>query len=197
MFTGIIADRGTVRAVRPGADSVFEIATTLDLADLAVGASIACAGVCLSVVEKGEDWFAVQVSAETRARSTAGTWRVGTLLNLERSLRLGDELGGHIVLGHVDAMAELASRRPDGESLRLTFEVPRGCELSVAPKGSITLDGVSLTVNEVERRRFGVNVIPITQAKTTLGELRPGDKVNLELDVIARYVARLLAREPA
>jgi len=196
MFTGIIADRGTVRAVRPGADSVFEIATALVLGDVAQGASIACAGVCLSVIEKGADWFAVQVSAETRARSTAGAWRVGTRLNLERSLRVGDELGGHIVLGHVDAMAELVARRPDGDSLRLTFEVPRGCELSIAPKGSITLDGVSLTVNEIEGRRFGVNVIPITRAQTTLGALQPGDKVNLELDVIARYVARLLAREP-
>lgn len=196
MFTGIIADRGTVRAVRPGADSVFEIATALVLGDVAQGASIACAGVCLSVIEKGADWFAVQVSAETRARSTAGAWRVGTRLNLERSLRVGDELGGHIVLGHVDAMAELVARRPDGDSLRLTFEVPRGCELSIAPKGSITLDGVSLTVNEIEGRRFGVNIIPITRAQTTLGALQPGDKVNLELDVIARYVARLLAREP-
>jgi len=197
MFTGIIADRGTVRAVRPGADSVFEIATALALGDLALGASVACAGVCLSVIEKGADWFAVQVSAETRARSTAGAWREGMPINLERSLRLGDELGGHIVLGHVDAMAELVARRTDGDSLRLTFEVPRGCELSIAPKGSITLDGVSLTVNEVESRRFGVNVIPITRAKTTLGALQSGDKVNLELDVIARYVARLLAREPA
>lgn len=197
MFTGIIADRGTIRAVRPGADSVFEIATALGLGDLALGASVACAGVCLSVIEKGGDWFAVQVSAETRARSTAGAWRVGTRLNLERSLRLGDELGGHIVLGHVDAVAELVARRPDGDSSRLTFEVPRGCELSIAPKGSITVDGVSLTVNEVDGRRFGVNIIPITRAQTTLDALRPGDAVNLELDVIARYVARLLAREPA
>src|SRR5215469_5348390 len=197
MFTGIIADRGTIRAVRPGADSVFEIATALGLGDLALGASVACAGVCLSVLEKGGDWFAVQVSAETRARSTAGAWRVGTRLNLERSLRLGDELGGHMVLGHVDAVAELVARRPDGDSVRLTFEVPRGCELSIAPKGSIALDGVSLTVNEVEGRRFGVNIIPITRTQTTLDALQPGDAVNLELDVIARYVARLLAREPA
>lgn len=196
MFTGIIADRGTIRALRPGADTIVEIATALDLSDLALGASIACSGVCLSAIEKGAGWFAAQVSAETRARSTAGEWRVGTRLNLERSLRLGDELGGHIVLGHVDAMAELVARRPDGESLRLTLEVPRGCELPVASKGSVTLDGVSLTVNEVEGRRFGVNIIPITRAKTTLGEVQPGDKVNLEIDVIARYVARLLAREP-
>jgi riboflavin synthase len=197
MFTGIIADRGAIRAVRPGADTVFEIATALNLGDLAPGASIACAGVCLSVVDKDAGWFAVQISAETRARSNAGAWRVGTALNLERALRLGDELGGHIVLGHVDAMAELVSRRPDGESLRLTFDVPRDCEPSIAPKGSITLDGVSLTVNEVEGRRLGVNLIPITRTKTTLGDLRPGDRVNVELDVIARYVARLLAREPA
>lgn len=197
MFTGIITDCGTVRAVRPGADSVFEISTTLDLGNLALGASVACAGVCLSVLEKGDDWFAVRVSGETRARSTAGAWRAGTRLNLERSLRFGDEMSGHIVLGHVDAMAELVARRPEGESLRLTFEAPRGCELSIAPKGSIALDGVSLTVNEVEGRRFGVNVIPVTRTQTTLDALRPGDAVNLELDVIARYVARLLAREPA
>ncbi len=197
MFTGIIADRGTVRAVKPAADTRFEIATALDLADLVPGASIACAGVCLSVVDKGADWFAVLASAETRARSTAGDWRVGTPINLERPLRLGDELGGHIVLGHVDAVVELVARRPEGESLRLTFEVPRSCEPSIAPKGSVALDGVSLTVNEVEGRRFGVNLIPITRARTTLGDLQPGDKVNLELDVIARYVARLLAREPA
>ncbi|MDE2228230.1 MAG: riboflavin synthase [Alphaproteobacteria bacterium] len=197
MFTGIIADRGTIQAVSTAADTVFEIATALDLTDLAPGGSIACAGVCLSAIEKGDGWFAVQVSAETRARSTAGAWRIGTQVNLERALRLGDELGGHIVLGHVDAMAELVSRRPDGDSLRLGFEVPRGCEASIAPKGSVALDGVSLTVNEVEGRRFGVNIIPVTRAETTLGDLQSGDKVNLELDVIARYVARLLAREPA
>jgi riboflavin synthase len=197
MFTGIIADRGTIRAVRAAADTIFEVATALDLSDMVVGASIACAGVCLSAVDKGAGWFAVQVSAETRMRSTAGAWRVGTQLNLERPLRVGDELGGHMVLGHVDAVAELTARRPEGESLRLMFEVSRGFEPSIAPKGSVTLDGVSLTVNEVEGRRFGVNVIPITRARTTLGDLRPGDPVNVELDVIARYVARLLAREPA
>ncbi|HXM85848.1 MAG TPA: riboflavin synthase, partial [Stellaceae bacterium] len=133
----------------------------------------------------------------TRARSTSAGWKAGTKLNLERSLRLGDELGGHMVMGHVDSVATVLARRVEGDSVRLTLEVPRPLEQSIAPKGSISLDGVSLTVNEVEGRRFGVNLIPLTLAKTTLGQLQPGDKVNLELDVIARYVARLLARETA
>jgi riboflavin synthase len=197
MFTGIIADIGRVRAIRPGGDARVEIATALPLADLALGASVACSGICLSVVEKGADWFAVQVSGETRARSTAGAWREGTPVNLERSLKLGDELGGHIVMGHVDSTAQIIARRPDGESVRLTVEVPRPFDQSIAGKGSVALDGVSLTVNEVEGRRFGVNLVPVTLAKTTLGSLKPGDTVNLELDVIARYVARLLARETA
>ena len=197
MFTGIIADIGRIRAIRPGGDARVEIATALPLADLALGASVACAGICLSAIDKGADWFAVQVSGETRARSTAGAWREGTKINLERSLKLGDELGGHIVMGHVDAMAEIVGRRHEGESVRLTVEVPRPFDQSIASKGSVSLDGVSLTVNEVEGRRFGVNLIPVTLAKTTLGALQPGDRVNLELDVIARYIARLLARETA
>jgi riboflavin synthase len=197
MFTGIISDIGQVRAVLPGGDTGFTIATALDLSDLAVGGSVACSGICLSATDKGKDWFSVRVSAETRARSTAAGWKTGTKLNLERSLRLGDELGGHMVMGHVDSVATVLARRTDGDSIRLTLEVPRPLEQSIAPKGSISLDGVSLTVNEVEGRRFGVNLIPLTLTKTTLGQLQPGDKVNLELDVIARYVARLLAREPA
>lgn len=197
MFTGIIADIGRIRAIRPGGDARVEIATALPLADLALGASVACSGICLSAIDQGADWFAVQVSGETRARSTAGAWRQGAPVNLERSLRLGDELGGHIVMGHVDAVAEIVGRRADGESVRLTVEVPRPFDQSIASKGSIALDGVSLTVNEVEGRRFGVNLVPVTLAKTTLGSLKPGDRVNLELDVIARYVARLLARETA
>ena len=197
MFTGIISDIGQVRAVLPGGDAGFTIATGLDLGDLALGGSIACAGICLSASDKGKGWFSVRVSAETRARSTAGFWKAGTRLNLERSLRVGDELGGHMVMGHVDGIATVVARRPEGDSVRLSFEAPRPLEMSIASKGSISLDGVSLTVNEVEGRRFGVNLIPLTLAKTTLGQLQPGDKVNLELDVIARYVARLLAREPA
>ncbi len=197
MFTGIISDIGQVRAVLQGGDAGFTIATALDLGDLALGGSIACAGICLSASDKGKGWFSVRVSAETRTRSTSGCWKAGTRLNLERSLRVGDELGGHMVMGHVDGIATVVARRPEGDSVRLSFEAPRPLEMSIASKGSISLDGVSLTVNEIEGRRFGVNLIPLTLAKTTLGQLQPGDKVNLELDVIARYVARLLAREPA
>ena len=195
MFTGIISDIGQVRAILPGGDRGFTIATSFDLGDLPLGGSIACSGVCLSAFDKGKDWFSVRVSAETCARSTSGNWKVGSKINLERSLRLGDELGGHMVMGHVDALATVVARRTEGDSLRLTFEAPRDLDLSIAPKGSVTLDGVSLTVNEVEGRRFGVNIIPVTLEKTTLGDLKPGDRANLEIDVIARYVARLLARE--
>lgn len=197
MFTGIIADIGRVRAVQPGGDTRYEIATSLDLRALDRGASIACAGVCLSVVDKGAGWFAAQASAETKSRSTIGVWRVGTPVNLERPLRLGDELGGHMVAGHVDTIAKIIARRDEGQSRRLTIEVPRDCETSIAPKGSVTLDGVSLTVNEVKGACFGVNLIPVTLEKTTLGELKPGDSLNLEIDLVARYVARLLARETA
>jgi riboflavin synthase len=197
MFTGIIADIGRIRTIRPERDACVEIATALPLGDLALGASVSCAGICLSVIEKGAGWFAVRISGETRARTTAGAWREGTAVNLERSLRLGDELGGHLVMGHVDAVAQVIARQPDGTSLRLTLEVPRPFDQSIASKGSIALDGVSLTVNEVEGRRFGVNLVPITLEKTTLGSLQPGDHANFELDVIARYVARLLARETA
>jgi riboflavin synthase len=197
MFTGIISDIGHVRAVLPGGDTGFTIATGLDLSSLAIGGSIACSGICLSATDKGKDWFSVRVSAETRARSTSAGWKAGTKVNLERSLRLGDELGGHMVMGHVDAVATVLARRPEGDSVRLTLEVPRPLEQSIASKGSVSLDGVSLTVNEVEGRRFGVYLIPVTLAQTTLGQLQPGDMVNLELDVIARYVARLLARETA
>lgn len=197
MFTGIISDIGQVRAVLPGGDTGFTIATALDLSGLAIGGSIACSGICLSATDKGKDWFSVRVSTETRARSTAAVWKAGTKVNLERSLRLGDELGGHMVMGHVDCVAAVLARRPEGDSVRLTLEVPRPLEQSIASKGSVSLDGVSLTVNEVEGRRFGVNLIPATLDRTTLADLKPGDSVNLELDVIARYVARLLARETA
>ncbi|HXZ02006.1 MAG TPA: riboflavin synthase [Stellaceae bacterium] len=197
MFTGIISDVGQVRAVTPGGDTGFAIATAYDTRAIAQGASIACAGACLTVTETGEGWFAVQASAETLARTTLGRWREGTRLNLERALRLGDELGGHMVSGHVDAVAEIISRRGEGDSLRLVVEVPAPFDKAIAPKGSVALDGVSLTVNEVTGRRFGVNIIPHTQAKTTLGSVQPGDLVNLEIDLLARYVARLLGKDLA
>lgn len=190
MFTGIITDVGRVRSIEPGGDTRFAIATAYDTTEVALGASVACAGVCLTVVEKAEGWFAVQASAETLSRTTLGDWREGTSVNLERALRLGDELGGHIVSGHVDAVAEIVDRRPEGESVRFVFEVPEAYERAMAPKGSVALDGVSLTVNEVDGRRFGVNIIPHTQAKTTFGEARVGDRVNLEIDMLARYLAR-------
>jgi riboflavin synthase len=194
MFTGIVTDIGVVRAVIAGGDTGFRIETAYDTKDLALGASVACAGVCLSVVEKGPDWFQVTASAETLSRSTLGDWRVGTRVNLERALKSGDEMGGHIVTGHIDAVATIVEWRPEGDSVRFVFEVPAGYELALATKGSIALDGVSLTVNEVIGRRFGVNIIPHTQAKSTFGTLRVGDRINLEIDVIARYIARILGR---
>src|SRR5260370_39420013 len=195
MFTGIITDVGQVRQVKPGGDTAFTIATAYDTRDVAIGASIACAGVCLTVTGKGAGWFAVEASAETLSRTTLGGWREGTLVNLERALRIGDELGGHILAGHVDAVAEIMSRRPEGDSLRYVLDIPPPFDKAIAPKGSVALDGVSLTVNEVEGRRFGVNIIPHTQAKTTFGAAQPGDRVNLEIDVLARYVARLLGKD--
>ena len=197
MFTGIITDVGRVRSVRPGGDTGFVIATAYDTRGIAIGASIACAGACLTVTETGADWFAVQVSAETLSRTTLGRWREGTAVNLERALKVGDELGGHILSGHVDAVAEIVSCRPEGDSLRFVFEVPAPYDKAIAPKGSVALDGVSLTVNEVEGRRFGVNIIPHTQAKTTFASAKPGDRVNLEIDVLARYVARLIGKDLA
>lgn len=197
MFTGIISDIGRVRAVAPGGDTVFTIETAYDTRAIAIGASIACAGVCLTATETGEGWFKVQASAETLERSTLANWRAGTRINLERALSVGDELGGHILTGHVDGIAEVTARRPEGDSLRFTIEVPRAFERAIAPKGAVALDGVSLTVNEVDGRRFGVNIIPHTQAHTTFGVAQEGDRLNLEIDVLARYVARLLGKDLA
>ena len=201
MFTGITSDLGTVRAVEKGGDKRFVIATAYDVEAIATGASIGCSGACLSVVEKGviedaEDagdagWLAFDVSAETLACTTLGSWRTGTRVNLERPLKVGDELGGHIVLGHVDGVARVAAREPVGDSLRLAFAVPDGLAGYVAAKGSVAVDGVSLTVNWVEGDVFEVNIIPHTMRLTTLGALQPGGVVNLEVDVLARYVARL------
>ncbi|MBV5336116.1 riboflavin synthase [bacterium] len=195
MFTGIITDVGTVRAVDRQGEARFEINTAFHLDDVAIGASIAHSGVCLTVVEKGAGWFAVQASGETLSKTTLGDWSAGTPVNLERAMKLGDELGGHIVSGHVDGVATVTEIRPDGESVRFTFESPAELERYVAPKGSVALDGVSLTVNEVDGRRFGVNIIPHTQHATTFGRLQAGDRVNMEIDMLARYVARLVGRE--
>lgn len=191
MFTGIITDLGRVRVVERAGDARVEITTAYDTGEFDIGASIGCSGVCLTVVDKGPEWFAVNVSAETMSCTTLGAWREGTSVNLERSLRVGDELGGHIVIGHVDGVAEIVERRAEGDSIRFAFVVPEALKRFVAPKGAITLDGVSLTVNEVEDARFGVNIIPHTQAMTTFAEAAPGDEVNVEVDVLARYVARL------
>jgi riboflavin synthase len=191
LFTGIITDIGTVREIRAGGDTTFVIETDLDLGDLALGASIACSGVCLTAIEHGVNWFAVQVSAETLSRSTLKQWQIGSRINLERALKAGDELGGHIVSGHVDAVAEIVERRKEGDSERFSFRVPDEFARAVAPKGSVALNGVSLTVNEVQGNRFGVNLIPHTLAHTTFGAAKVGDRINFEIDMLARYVARL------
>ncbi len=191
MFTGIVTEVGRVRDVRDtNRDRRFEIETRFDLANLDLGASVSHAGCCLTVVDKGEGWFAVEASAETLAVTTLGDWTVGAPVNLERAARLGDELGGHIVSGHVDGVGEVISITAEGGSHRFMFRVPRPLHRFIAPKGSITVDGVSLTVNEVEDDRFGVNIIPHTWDATTLGRLKAGARVNIEIDVLARYVAR-------
>ena len=195
MFTGIVTALGTVRAVRPlgdGQDMRLTIAVPWqETASIPVGASIACSGCCLTATELGPDWFAADASAETLACTTLGRWRVGTRINLERSLRLGDELGGHIVSGHVDGIGEALSATAEHGSTRWVFRVPRGLARFVAVKGSVAVDGVSLTVNAVDGDTFGVNVIPHTAEVTTFGSLTPGDAVNIEIDMLARYVARL------
>jgi riboflavin synthase len=196
MFTGIVTDVGKVRHVEKRGDTHIVIATHYDVSAVDMGASIACSGVCMTVVDKGTPkyrWFAFTASGETLSKTTIGLWKAGDAINLERPMRVGDEFGGHIVTGHVDAVAEIVGTKPEGESLRLTFEVPAKFARFVAPKGSVALDGVSLTVNEVEASRFGVNIIPHTQSVTTFGRARPGMKVNFEADLMARYVARLVA----
>ncbi|MEO5373274.1 MAG: riboflavin synthase [Alphaproteobacteria bacterium] len=195
MFTGIITDLGSVRRIERKGETRIEFNTTYDTGSVDIGASIACCGCCLTVIDKGTEWFAMQVSAETLSKTTLGSWREGTAVNFERAMRLGDELGGHIVSGHVDGVATVVSVVPDGDSKRFTFESPPELRQFVAPKGSVALDGVSLTVNEVDGARFGINIIPHTQTATTLGALGPGDHVNMEIDMLARYVARLLQKE--
>jgi riboflavin synthase len=200
MFTGIITGLGQVRAVTPlgaGADMRLIIATPWpDTATIPLGASIACSGCCLTAVAIGPDWFAVDVSAESLSKTTLGTWQPGTTVNLERPLRVGDELGGHIVAGHVDGVGHVLSATQDHGSTRWVFNVPTPLARYIAPKGSVAVDGVSLTVNEVGLNdaggtTFGVNIIPHTSIVTRFGQLRPGDPVNIEIDTVARYVARL------
>ena len=194
MFTGIISDVGTILEVTQMGDTRYVIETSYDTQGIDIGASIACSGVCLTVIEKMETpspRFAVEASAETLNVTTAKKWAVGTKLNLERALKMGDELGGHIVSGHVDGIAEIKSIEPDGDSLRFVFAAPERLAMFIASKGSITMDGTSLTVNEVRGNNFGVNMIPHTQAVTTWGQSKSGDLINIEIDVLARYVARL------
>ena len=198
MFTGIVSDVGTVRSAEQRGDLRLVIATGYDLDTIDLGASIACSGVCLTVVDKGDDWFAVDVSSETMSKTAADHWREGAKLNLERALRLGDELGGHIVTGHVDALAEVLGICPEGDSVRVGLQVPRELARMIAPKGSVTLDGVSLTVNDVRHAEdgsthFAVNIIPHTARHTSLGELTAGQQLNVEIDVLARYLDRMLA----
>lgn len=191
MFTGIITHIGKVTHIDKAGDWKLRIAVPDFTKDIAMGASIACSGVCLTVIAKDTDSFTVQVSAETRACTTLGGWLVSTQINLERALRVGDELGGHFVSGHVDGLAELKKCDPSGDSIKLILAAPLTLSGFIAPKGSVTLDGVSLTVNEVTGSDFTVNIIPHTFTHTTLGMFKAGDKVNLEIDVIARYLARL------
>ena len=207
MFTGIVTDIGAVRAREDRGDTRLIIGTAYDVDTIDLGASIACSGACLTVVDKGVDegsngpagWFAVDASAETIARTAPGMWDTGRRLNLERALKVGDELGGHIVTGHVDAVGRIVAVDPVGDSVKLTVEAPASLAPHIAPKGSITLDGISLTVNEVTDQpdgsaHFTLNIIPHTQAVTTLDEVAPGRPVNLEIDVLARYLARMQAR---
>lgn len=192
MFTGLVTDVGRIRSIVGSGDCRIEIQTSYPIAEIAMGASIACSGVCLTAVEFGDDWFAVEASEETWSKTTVGDWQADRRLNLERSLRIGDELGGHLVFGHVDGVAEVADRQLDGDSIRFTIEPPAALAPFIASKGSIALDGVSLTVNDVDGNRFGVNVIPHTAEVTTFGSLVVGSRLNLEVDMLARYVARQL-----
>ena len=195
MFTGIVTDLGKVRAITKTGDTRFEFNTGYDTDGIAIGASICCSGACMTVIDKGPGWFAISASGESLSCTTMGDWREGSVVNFERSLNYGDEMGGHIVSGHVDAVATLVSIIPEGDSKRLVFQVPERLKRYIASKCSVAIDGVSMTVNEIEEDRFGVNVIPHTQEVTTLGHLQVGSRVNLEIDMLARYVARLLEKE--
>ena len=200
MFTGIVTDIGTVKSAEQRGDLRLTVGTGYDLDTVDLGASIACSGVCLTVVDKGEDWFAVDVSGETASRTAKDLWRGGARLNLERSLRMGDELGGHIVIGHIDAVGEVLGACPEGDSVRIGLRVPRELGTMIAPKGSIALDGVSLTVNDVRdaddgSTHFSVNIIPHTGQNTTLGSVETGRQLNVEVDVLARYIHRMMGSQ--
>lgn len=194
MFTGIITDVGTVLKTEQRGDLGARIGTAYDVAEIDLGASIACNGVCLTVVALGQEpqsWFEVEISAESVAKTNIGDWRVGHRLNLERPLKVGDELGGHIVSGHVDGVAEIIDMKDEGDSTRVTLRAPDHLARFIAAKGSVALNGTSLTVNDVSGREFGINLIPHTKEVTIWGTAKPGDRVNLEIDTLARYVARL------
>jgi riboflavin synthase len=195
MFTGIVTDVGQVRHIEKRGDTHVVIGTRYDVSAIDIGASIACSGACLTVVDKGnakDRWFAVTASAETLSKTNLAQWKIGDAINLERPMRVGDELGGHIVTGHVDGTAQIVEMKPEGESVRLTLQAPAELARFIAAKGSVALDGVSLTVNDVDGARFGVNIIPHTQKVTTFAHAEPGTKLNLEVDLMARYVARLV-----
>lgn len=193
MFTGIVTDQGTIKELRQDGDLWVKIATSYDVAGIDIGASIACDGVCLTVVELGADpnWFSVQASGETLSKTNLDQWAEGRVVNLERALKVGDEIGGHIVSGHVDGVATLTVMADDGDSTRLTFKASDALARFIAPKGSVALNGTSLTVNDVDGASFGINIIPHTKQVTTWGQAQVGDRINLEIDTLARYVARL------
>ena len=191
MFTGIITAIGSLEAITDKGDRLLRISCAWDCGTIDIGASIACSGICLTVVNTGDHWFEVAASAETMGVTTLSSWQVGASLNLERALRLGDELGGHIVSGHVDGVADVISVADEGDSTRVVLRAPSDLSRFIAPKGSVALNGTSLTVNEVEGTDFGINFIPHTKEVTTWGDVAVGDKVNLEIDTLARYVARL------
>lgn len=197
MFTGIVTDVGEVIRAEQRGDLRLQVRTGYDLSTVDLGASIACSGVCLTVVDKGQDWFAVDVSGETVSRTASDMWREGARLNLERPLRMGDELGGHIVTGHVDGLGEVLGVCPEGDSTRIGIKIDSSLAPAIAPKGSVTIDGVSLTVNDVEDggdgTHFSVNIIPHTAKQTTLGGVQQGRQLNVEIDVLARYIDRMLA----
>jgi len=195
MFTGIITDLGKVKSIEKTGDTRFEFETAYDMSSVDIGGSIACNGACMTVIEKGDGWFAITASGESLSKTTMGTWEVGSPINFERACRVGDELGGHIVSGHVDGVAEILSITEEGDSHRFKFKAPADLKNFIAPKGSVTLNGISLTVNEVEDDVFGINIIPHTMHVTNLGTAKVGDKVNLEIDMLARYVQRLLEKD--
>jgi riboflavin synthase len=195
MFTGIVTHIGTIANIdKSGGDWKIFIQSTLDTQSLGMGASVSCSGCCLTVIDKDQDWMAFNVSGETLSKTVIGEWQTGTKVNLEKSLKLGDEMGGHLVSGHVDGLATIKAIVPDGDSFRLKIEVPEQFALYIAPKGSVALDGISLTVNEVDGNVFGVNIIPHTWMHTTIGEKKAGASLNMEVDLMARYVARQLGK---